>query len=86
MHSCAAASRGSVTLLGPSILYVCSASVFLRGPILVAAARTITLVPAMTRYLRERKDGDLVLGVIGQVLVQIGQAGRIPAELVIHHP
>ncbi len=53
---------------------------------MVAAARTITLVPAMTRYLRERKDGDLVLGVIGQVLVQIGQAGRIPAELVIHHP
>ena len=37
-------------------------------------------------HLGQREDGDLVLRVVGQVLVQVGQAGWITAELVIHHP
>ena len=53
---------------------------------LLAHARDTGPYSAMIRYLREREDGDLVLGIVGQVLVEIGQAGRIPAELVIHHP
>lgn len=37
-------------------------------------------------HLGQREDGDLVLRVVGQVLVQVGQAGRVAAQLVIHHP
>ena len=53
---------------------------------LLAHARDTSPYSAIIGYLREREDGNLVLGIIGQVLVEIGQAGRIPAELVIHHP
>ena len=38
------------------------------------------------QHLRQREDGHLVLRVVGQVLVQVGQAGRVAAELVVHHP
>ena len=27
-----------------------------------------------------------MLGIVGQILVQVGQAGRISTQLVIHHP
>lgn len=40
----------------------------------------------MGACLGQGEDGDLVLSVIGQVLIEVAEAGRVAAELVIHHP
>ena len=37
-------------------------------------------------HLRQGVDGHLVLGVVGQVLIQVGQGIWVLAELRIHHP
>ena len=37
-------------------------------------------------HLGQGVDGHLVLGIIGQVLIQIGQGIRVLAELRVHHP
>jgi len=39
----------------------------------------------MAARLRQREDGDLVLRVVWQVLVQVGQAVWVAAQLVVHH-
>jgi hypothetical protein len=36
--------------------------------------------------LRKGEDGHLVLGIVGQVLVQIGQRVRVAGELVVDRP
>ena len=39
-----------------------------------------------SQYLGQGEDGHLVLGIVGQILVKVRQAGWVSAQLVIHHP
>ena len=48
-----------------------------------ARSPVIAAVPLWTHH-GQREDGHLVLGIVGQVLVQVAQAVGVLAELVIH--
>jgi hypothetical protein len=63
----------------------------LQGPSFLSAVRLFQAVtpagsPAAAAHLGQGEDGDLVLRIVGQVLVQVGEAGRVAAQLIIHHP
>lgn len=73
---CLADTTGAYNFAGPLISF---RSAFV-------SSRDSSRESGRAAHLGQGENGDLVLRVVGQVLVQVGEAGRVAAQLIIYHP